>query len=438
MDFLYRPMLLNTSKTSSVVRQKFEYNLEGLRGFAALIVVFHHAIYHKFSLDPDYAINGLWVNPLPGHTSVLLFFILSGYVIGLTNKNPIIISTIIPYLRKRLVRLYPIYVISILFTLLIVRNYPSAKTIIGNFLFLQTAMVPWIWENNPLWSLNSEVLYYLLFIPISYFKISPKWAFLISLSIGITCAKFFTLPLLTTYCLGFVFWTSGLWLAQSIRFTKQYVSNWSLAALLFLFLGYPYLNPFILGLYVLGTKFNFTFSYSDISVNDLMQLPFCFYIISRFTNRTTANNKRIMGYFIASSYLYYFYICIRYGFSHKFAIVMIMPISFFAIGTLLLVISYFRSKSNNESLLPNFLLKIGSISYGIYVIHFPISNALSRITIFSGSALTFWVRLLIDIILVLIASYLLEMKIQPWFRRRFSAENFRAPVSSNEVQKKSP
>jgi peptidoglycan/LPS O-acetylase OafA/YrhL len=421
----------NSLNNLSLTSQKFEYNLEGLRGFAALVVVFHHAIVHPFSLDPAYALTRPWVNPLPGHVSVLLFFILSGYVIGLTNKKPIILSTIIPYLRKRLVRLYPTYALSLIFTLLIVKAYPPITTTIGNFLFLQVAAVPYIWENNPLWSLNIEVLYYLLFIPISYFKISPKWACIASLIAGATCALFFSLPLLSTYCLGFVFWTSGLWLAQSRLSLKQYASNWSLIALLFLLLGYSYLNPFVYILDILDSKFGIHFKHSDINTIDLFQLPFCFYLIFRFTNHTITKHKLLISCFIVPNYLYYFYMAFNNGFNRAFVVSIIMPITFFTIGTALLIISYFKPRPKTESLLPKFLLKVGAISYGIYVIHFPISSALTRITFFSGSAFTFFTRLLIDIVLVLIAGYILEIKIQPWFKAWFSKDTPRLSASSN-------
>ena len=40
------------------LRPKFNFNLEALRGVAALTVAWHHAIYHQRHLDPSYAPTG--------------------------------------------------------------------------------------------------------------------------------------------------------------------------------------------------------------------------------------------------------------------------------------------------------------------------------------------------------------------------------------------
>ena len=222
--------------------QKFELNLEGLRGFAAIVVIIHHALKLEFTLDPGFTPNTNWINPLPAHSSVLLFFILSGYVIGLTNPNGLTWGDVIPYLRKRLVRLYPIYVISLIITIIAITRYYSIWTIVGHFFFLQNTAVPVIWENNPLWSLNYEVLYYLAFIPIACLGISAGRACIIAAITGLVCATLLPLPLISSYCFGFVFWASGLWLAQTQFFTRQYASRQLLFALMCIFISHESLS----------------------------------------------------------------------------------------------------------------------------------------------------------------------------------------------------
>ena len=94
------------------------------------------------------------------------------------------------------------------------------------------------------------------------------------------------------------------------------------------------------------------------------------------------------------------------------------------------MISEIKLPPTNAISLPAPLLKLGAVSYAIYVIHFPIGMLLARITSFSGSALTFAVRLIIDLVLVLIAGYLLELKVQPWFKARFSSKPIRHNTAS--------
>ena len=79
-------------------------------------------------------------------------------------------------------------------------------------------------------------------------------------------------------------------------------------------------------------------------------------------------------------------------------------------------INVLRPQSTTVIALPYPFIKLGAISYGIYVIHFPISIMLSHITVFSGTILTYCIRLAVDLLLVLTAGYLLELKVQPFFK----------------------
>ncbi|RZK27985.1 MAG: acyltransferase, partial [Hymenobacter sp.] len=106
----------NNIQSYAPTKRPFNYNLEFLRGVAALLVVYHHTIVHKFVLDPAYMPDGLWKFEAPGHLSVLVFFVLSGYVIRLTNGAPIVGEKRESYLKKRFIRIYPIYALAALFT----------------------------------------------------------------------------------------------------------------------------------------------------------------------------------------------------------------------------------------------------------------------------------------------------------------------------------
>lgn len=405
-----------------VANRKFEFSLEGLRGFAALVVVLGHATFHPLSLDPAYTPPVIYSSPFPGHLCVLIFFILSGYVIGLTNKKPLVRTTIIPYLRKRLVRLYPIYVISLLLTFAVLTRHYPFSVVAGHFLFLQNSVVARIWENNPLWSLNNEVLYYLAFIPLSYLRINPRHAFIAAGLVGIICSTIIHLPLVGSYSFGFVFWVSGLWLAQSTYLPKLYSSRWLLFGLLCLFLGYGVLNPLTTAVIIIAAKIGINNGLPDapsIEFHDLAALPFCFYVFLRFTNHTVKGGSLILAAFILSVFAYYAHMVHKYGFHSSEVMYLLLPIIIFTIGSILVVISFFRPASTDPILPATVFLKLGAISYGIYVIHFPLGVMLSHIPYFSGSALSFSARLVIHLLLVLGAGYLLELKIQPWFKARF-------------------
>ncbi|MBO2007429.1 acyltransferase family protein [Hymenobacter negativus] len=427
------PISTSSSASPSLPRRKFEFNLEALRGFAALIVVFHHAILHKLSLDPGYSPKGAWANPLSGHSSVLVFFILSGYVIGLTNTKPLTKSTILPYLRKRIVRLYPIYTISLLFALIIATHQYSLTTVLGHFLFLQNSVVPYIFENNPLWSLNYEVLYYLAFIPISYFALSPGKVCLGAAVVGVIAGIILPMPYLSAYSFGFVFWVSGLWLAQNTSFfSLRYASHWELFGLVFLFLGYEFLNPLTMAVLLLDTKLHVHFANpggASITFSDLCQLPFCFYLFLRFTNFSFKGANVFLAAVVGLGLLYFAYIARRYGLHSSQVSYLLVPIATFLLGTACLVVGAIRPQSTEANPLPTVFIKLGAISYGVYVIHFPISIMLSRIPVFSGTAVTYCIRLLLDVVLVIAAGYLLELKIQPWFKARFSEKPSVRPLA---------
>ena len=145
--------------------------LEALRGVAALAVLLGHVLWAGPALDPHYRPSGPWQLVPPGHLSVLVFFMLSGYVIGLTNAAPLATGPARRhYLRKRLVRLYPLYLVALALTAAVSAGYyvrAGSSEIAGWLLFLQGLAVDVPARNPPLWSLPYELGYYLLFVLVS-------------------------------------------------------------------------------------------------------------------------------------------------------------------------------------------------------------------------------------------------------------------------------
>lgn len=119
------------------------------------------------------------------------------------------------YLKKRLVRLYPIFLITLIFALLVSPKHFGTPTILGNFAMLQGLYV--IDVNQPGWSLHYEMLYYLLFISFSILRLNPFVIAAAALAVAFgNFALYSTLhtPIITSYCYGLIFWILGLGLSR--------------------------------------------------------------------------------------------------------------------------------------------------------------------------------------------------------------------------------
>ena len=148
--------------------------LEAIRGFAALYVVFHHTIHQFkiFNLDLSFLFRF-------GQEAVILFFILSGFVIEYSyskGKD----KSFKTYFLKRFLRIYiPLFFVFIAHFIIISINNESDfnwKVFIGNIFMLQdvgslkpNVIVPTFLGNSPLWSLSYEWWFYMLYFPIIIF-----------------------------------------------------------------------------------------------------------------------------------------------------------------------------------------------------------------------------------------------------------------------------
>ena len=150
--------------------QKLE-KLEALRGFAALYVVLFHALPQKIYF---FGINfGILFRF--GPESVILFFILSGFVIKYTYEKSRD-KSFWHYFLRRFIRLYiPLIFIFILgYVLKSIQEgdlaNPELLTLAGNFAMLQDVITqkPHVLcgvylDNGPLWSLSYEWWFYMIF-----------------------------------------------------------------------------------------------------------------------------------------------------------------------------------------------------------------------------------------------------------------------------------
>jgi peptidoglycan/LPS O-acetylase OafA/YrhL len=176
--------------------------LDLLRGIAAILVLadhwrnyffvnFHEVGLHRVLLAVPYILTAA------GHEAVVIFFVLSGFLIGGTIRRSLELGqwNWASYLTNRLVRLWIVLLPGLLLTLLwdkigvaleasrpvylgdpaimgSIASADAATVFVGNLLFVQRVFVPAFGSNGPLWSLANEFWYYVLF-PLGLLAILP-------------------------------------------------------------------------------------------------------------------------------------------------------------------------------------------------------------------------------------------------------------------------
>lgn len=196
--------------------QERDLALEGVRGLCAVLVVFGHMTYMAPVLDPGYACDLLHIDF--GPQAVLVFFVISGYVIGLAAPGPASKAAIAHYCSRRLLRIVPIAWVAVGFTWILL-GHDRLGTVIGNLLFLQNSQpypfglrVPVLDGDPPLWSLSLEMLYYAAFIAVWTWR--PRMRTLLLAVIAISFCDRFGLPgILAHQAAYFIYWLAGLCLA---------------------------------------------------------------------------------------------------------------------------------------------------------------------------------------------------------------------------------
>lgn len=185
-------------------------HLDCLRGLAALLVVVEHLrafLFVAFAQlkAPGIFVKGFYLVTGLGHQAVMIFFVLSGYLVGGSVITALQTGkwSWREYLLRRMTRLWVVLIPALLLTLLwdklgyahaptgyegayreIYNSGPtpagpadwSLASFFGNLFFLQTILVPCFGTNSPLWSLANEFWYYLLFpLGVTIFH-AGKWS----------------------------------------------------------------------------------------------------------------------------------------------------------------------------------------------------------------------------------------------------------------------
>lgn len=200
--------------------------IEAMRGFAALYVVLHHTV--KF----EYLFLGIDLGELFrfGQEAVILFFLLSGFVINLSFKKSNN-KTFKTYFYKRFFRIY--IPLSAVFTIgFITESYnqnawqfPSISQFSLNLLMLQdwafakpNVITEPLFNNTPLWSLSYEWWFYMLYFPLAKYIPNFKAQSLIVYLIAITSAiTYLYYPNFINRLLMYLaIWWTGVWLSECL------------------------------------------------------------------------------------------------------------------------------------------------------------------------------------------------------------------------------
>lgn len=198
--------------------------VEAVRGAAALYVLVYHSSLP--SLFPGIPLLRL------GSEAVILFFILSGFVISYSSDMRLSVpGGVFSYIRNRVRRIYPLFVVALAVTFLL--NCWRAgsllpfdyKNCVLNLAMLQDltwmkegAWAPTFGGNDPLWSLSYEWWFYIAFIPlVRYvpFKRQRRAALLLS---ALCALSYFLVPSPIGLFGGYFFiWWSGVELSRQYR-----------------------------------------------------------------------------------------------------------------------------------------------------------------------------------------------------------------------------
>jgi len=343
-----------------------------------------------------------------GFLSVLIFFCISGYVIGLNYDRPKL--SIKDYLKKRAVRLYPIYIVSII-VCLIVTGGVSFYILAGNLLFLQN-FAPYghinipVYINYVTWSLNFEVVYYLLFIAI-FFARPRVWVLLLILIAGSILAMHAShqYEFASGYINGFYFWMAGLIIAwTAANNNSQERAPVHLLSLLFLHLCQSYLGIGSIALHLVHI-------YTIDGVNWLFDLPFCVMVICTLTGKdnTLLRINKIYCYALPAALFIYLILTHRLFETERWIVCIIFWI---------LSLAFYFEKRLSAYLL-NKLIYIGHISYGLYLFHVPVAYLVKKVVLIDNPNIEIPVKYALWAVLTFALAIVLELKVQPVIKRYF-------------------
>jgi peptidoglycan/LPS O-acetylase OafA/YrhL len=383
----------------------YSLHIEQYRGLCALLVLAAHGFGDESLLLTGFKWPEMMHYFSAGNLSVLVFFCISGYVIGLTNDRSTL--DIGGYLKKRAIRLYPIYLFALVVCILVAGgiNWPL---FIENLLFLQNGQpyVHWqvpVFVNYPAWSLNYEVVYYLAFILIFFLK--PKvWIMLLimlALSAGLLYANNWLF--LSSYINGYYFWLMGLVIAWNVfKDAKPEYRKIPLLSILFMHISTHHL---VIGELILRAAGIHT----QTNLNWLFYFPFCLMAMGTLTGRhnTFLKYNKILAYALPG--LAFAYLLLHHRLTEDMRWIMCL------IFWLLSLAFYFEKKISG--MLLDRLTGVGKISYALYLLHVPVALLIRKTIFISNMTGQIVVKYALWLGITFTLAYLLERKAQPAIKK---------------------
>lgn len=343
------------------------------------------------------------------YESVIVFFVLSGYVIALSQQRKQ--RDFSSFMIARFCRLGPLYLaaLAVSFGLEAYLYPPPAyKQLLGHLIFIQgSSFAPVFNTNTPLWSLGYEFYFYLIFA----FTLGRSWKFLnISWFIlGLWAAALslvgFTAPSVLGYFQGILsmspVWLLGVFLAHrpfirtSISQNLMFFGMLPLASHSLLFLGSSHsaAHSLIAGLLIAPLLCSAAQTQPVRPRSHPLGWVVLFGLYSLFAASFLFNNQGPNHHTE-----------IVFALSVPLLLPFLVPLYHLALG---------REKPLFTPRVTDFSLRLGKMSYAIYIIHFPILFALGTMMI-NPLAL-----IIVGTVLVILVAWLLEYGLQSAFNSRF-------------------
>lgn len=198
--------------------------LEVLRGLTAGYVFVHHYAHEVLSSEYP-SVARLFVF---GQSAVMLFFIISGFVVyysTFANGPP---PSFREYFIRRFRRIFPLFLVALVLSYVAVSVRRGSLVslnpgqLFGNIFMLQDRAKPGTWftpyyNNHPLWSLSYEWFFYMAFFP-TYMLLRRHVEIQKYVVLGISLLGFVTWYILpnqiSMFLIYYVIWWSGLELAR--------------------------------------------------------------------------------------------------------------------------------------------------------------------------------------------------------------------------------
>jgi peptidoglycan/LPS O-acetylase OafA/YrhL len=378
-------------------------------------VLYAHATIPFARLDPGYAPSPRfwWFNL--GSAAVLFFFVLSGYVIGLTVREPFSGAEARGYARRRLLRLVPVNTAAVLLGFAL---FPATAigTVLGNLAFLQNFKayalgwhVDVLPDNLNLWSLNFEALYYIAFLAI--WRMAPR----LGRAMLLTCAvaALVALPgdhvLASSYAFGALFWIAGLaaaWLAPR----EAGPGSWPSAMLAILVVWQ--LAP-LQGMLSLANVPDAVGPLPIPSLQRVEMLPYMVWLLLAVTGRSPLGQRRLARGCLAWVTAALGVDLIRGGAGEPGA----MACYAAALALSWALLRWRPGPGALERFAP-----VGGISYGIYAVAFPLEFGVLRAGwLPSGSAWSYALRAAVLVGTTFGLAWVLDRRMQPAIKRAFAA-----------------